>query len=116
MSALGMELVSVDKESVVMTMPVDERTRQPVGFLHGGASVALAETAASVGAGTPAQTETEAVLRIATNASNSKSRREGCAPGRATPLQAGCRDIVMKVNLTDEDRRWVWFSRCTISV
>src|SRR5690625_847451 len=49
LESLGIEVVSLDKQLVILTMPVDHRTRQPAGFLHGGASVALAETAASIG-------------------------------------------------------------------
>ncbi|HLR52411.1 MAG TPA: hotdog fold thioesterase [Candidatus Avamphibacillus sp.] len=116
MSALGMELVSVDKESVVMTMPVDERTRQPVGFLHGGASVALAETAASVGAASLVDTEKEAVFGMEINANHIKSKRDGTVTAKATPLHLGKRTMVWEVNITDENGNLICVSRCTIGV
>src|SRR5690625_6381555 len=50
LGSLGIETVSLEKDRVEMKMPADRRTHQPAGFLHGGASVALAETAASIGA------------------------------------------------------------------
>src|SRR5699024_11903451 len=102
MSALGMELVSVDKESVVMTMPVDERTRQPVGFLHGGASVALAETAASVGAASLVDTEKEAVFGMEINDNHIKSKRDGTVTAKAKTIHHGKHTMVWEVNIYTE--------------
>src|SRR5699024_4974223 len=116
MDALGIELVSVDKESVVMTMPVDERTLQPAGFLHGGASVALAETAASVGAASLVDIEKEAIFGMEINANHIKSKRDGTVTAKATPLHVGKRTMVWEVNITDEEDNLICVSRCTIGV
>lgn len=116
MESLGMELVSSEKESVMMTMPVDERTRQPAGFLHGGASVALAETAASIGASLHVNLEEEAVFGIEINANHIKSKRDGLVTAKAKPLHIGKRTMIWGINIVDEEDQLICVSRCTIGV
>lgn len=111
-----MELVSSEKESVMMTMPVDERTRQPAGFLHGGASVALAETAASIGASLHVNLEEEAVFGIEINANHIKSKRDGLVTAKAKPLHIGKRTMIWGINIVDEEDQLICVSRCTIGV
>jgi uncharacterized protein (TIGR00369 family) len=114
--ALGMEAVTLNKDLVEMTMPVDHRTKQPAGFLHGGANAALAETAASVGAYLNADMEKMNVFGLEINANHIKSKREGIVTAKAVPLHIGNSTMVWEVKITDEQNKLVCVSRCTIGV
>lgn len=116
MRALGIEVVKAEKDEVIMTMPVDDRTHQPAGFLHGGASVLLAETAASVGAFLNVDQENELVFGIEINANHVKSKREGQVTAKAKPLHIGKTTMVWEINITDEEENLISISRCTIGV
>ncbi|WP_046176500.1 hotdog fold thioesterase [Domibacillus indicus] len=115
-AALGIETVKVDKGTVVMTMPVDERTRQPFGYLHGGASVALAETAASVGSAVLIDPETEACFGLEINANHLKSKREGIVTATANIVHQGKSTMVWSIEIRDEHRALICLSRCTVAV
>lgn len=114
--ALGIETVSLEENCVIMTMPVDTRTLQPAGFLHGGANVALAETAASMGAFINTDTEQFNVFGLEINANHIKSKREGTVTATATPLHKGKTTMVWEINITDEQDDLICISRCTIGV
>lgn len=114
--SLGIEVVSLDKNQVQMTMPVDERTRQPAGFLHGGASVALAESAASVGAYLNVDPEEANVFGLEINANHMKSKREGIVTAKAIPRHIGKTTMVWEIDITDEQNNLICVSRCTIGV
>lgn len=116
LESLGIEVISLDKQLVVLTMPVDHRTHQPAGFLHGGASVALAETAASIGAILHVDSERFNVFGIEINANHIKSKRDGLVTAKATPLHVGKTTMVWEINITDEDSNLICVSRCTIGV
>jgi|SRR5699024_3356035 len=116
LASLGIEVVSLEKERVEMTMPVDQRTHQPAGFLHGGASVALAETAASVGATLHVDLTDYDVFGIEINANHIKSKREGIVTAIATPLHVGGRTMVWNIEITDEEGKLICISRCTVGV
>lgn len=116
METLGIELVSLDKHLVVMTMPVDERTRQPMGFLHGGANVALAESAASIGAFEHIDPEKQNVFGIEINANHIKSKREGIVTAKAKPLHTGKTTMVWEIKIVDEEDNLLCVSRCTIGI
>lgn len=116
MKALGIEIITLDKEKVVMTMPVDERTHQPAGFLHGGASVLLAETAASIGALLNIDQEKQIVFGLEINANHLKSKREGRVTATATPYHIGRTTMVWDIQITDEKEELICISRCTIGV
>ncbi|WP_046178473.1 PaaI family thioesterase [Domibacillus tundrae] len=115
-ASLGMEMVKIEKGTVVMTMPVDERTRQPFGFLHGGASVALAETAASIGSAVLIDSETELCFGLEINANHLKSKREGIVTATASIVHQGKSTHVWTVEIRDEDEALICLSRCTIAV
>lgn len=115
-TALGMDLKTLEKERVVITMPVDERTHQPAGYLHGGASVALAETAASIGGILNVDPETTNVFGIEINANHIKSKREGMVIATATPAHIGRTTMVWEVHITDEEDTLISISRCTVGV
>ena len=113
---LGMEIVSLEKGRVVATMPVDERTRQPFGLLHGGASVALAETVASIGAFELCDKETESVAGLEINANHIRAKKDGIVTAVATVLHQGRTTMVWDIKITDENDKLVCTSRCTMAV
>src|SRR5690625_4046040 len=116
MESLGIEFISLEKEKVVMTMPVDERTHQPAGFLHGGASVLLAETAASIGGFLHIDKDKQAVFGMETNANHLKSKKNGLVTATATPIHIGRTTMVWDIQITDETNALICISRCTLGV
>lgn len=116
LQALGMEEVSLEKDRVVLSMPVDERTHQPLGYLHGGASVALAETAASIGSILNVDIEKFNVFGLEINANHIKSKRSGLVYGIATPVHLGRNTMVWEIRIEDEEQKLICLSRCTVGV
>lgn len=116
LNSLGIDVLEVEKGRVVATMPVDERTRQPFGLLHGGASVALAETVASIGAYELVDKETEAVVGLEINANHIKAKRDGLVTATGTVLHHGRKTMVWDIKITDEEDNLICISRCTIAV
>jgi 1,4-dihydroxy-2-naphthoyl-CoA hydrolase len=116
LEALGIEIVEVSAGKVVATMPVDERTRQPFGILHGGASVALAETVASIGAYELVDKDKEIVVGLEINANHIRSVREGNVTATGTVLHRGRTTMVWDIKIVDEEDRLVSVSRCTIAI
>ncbi|WP_071460545.1 hotdog fold thioesterase [Bacillus massilinigeriensis] len=116
MHSLGIEITRVEKGLVTAMMPVDHRTRQPFGLLHGGASVALAETVASIGAYELSNKETEAVVGLEINANHLRSKREGMVTATAEVLHHGRKTMVWEVKIEDEEDKLICISRCTIAV
>ncbi|MFJ5713829.1 hotdog fold thioesterase [Neobacillus sp. NPDC093127] len=114
--ALGIEITHVEEGKVVATMPVDGRTRQPFGLLHGGASVALAETVASVGAYELVNKETEAVAGLEINANHVRPKTDGIVTAVGTVLHQGKSTMVWDIKITDETDRLICVSRCTMAV
>lgn len=116
LGSLGIEITQLQKGKVVATMPVDDRTRQPFGLLHGGASVALAETVASVGAFELVDKENEVVVGLEINANHIKAKRDGVVTAVGTVLHQGKTTMVWDIKITDEEENLVCISRCTIAV
>jgi 1,4-dihydroxy-2-naphthoyl-CoA hydrolase len=114
--ALGIEIIELTAQRVVATMPVDERTRQPFGILHGGASVALAETVASLGAILNVDLETSNAVGLEINANHLRAKTEGLVRATATPFHVGRSTQVWDVRIVDEQERAVCVSRCTLAV
>jgi 1,4-dihydroxy-2-naphthoyl-CoA hydrolase len=114
--ALGIQINTLEKGKVVATMPVDERTKQPFGLLHGGASVALAETVASIGAYELVNKETEAVAGLEINANHVRGKREGMVTAIATVLHHGKTTMVWDIKIVDEENKLICISRCTMAV
>ena len=114
--ALGMEFLEVSLGKVVLTMPVDPRTHQPLGLLHGGASVALAETAASIGGWYLVMEEGKVVVGQEINANHLRSVRSGRVKAVATVLHQGKTSQVWEIKIYDEAERMVCISRCTLAV
>ncbi|MGK2963603.1 MAG: hotdog fold thioesterase [Gemmatimonadaceae bacterium] len=114
--AIGIELKLMTPDKVVATMPVDDRTLQPFGILHGGASAALAETVASIGAYLNVDEETQAAVGLELNANHLRAKRAGTVTATATPLHRGRRTQVWEVRIEDEEGRLVCVSRCTLAI
>ena len=114
--SLGIELIKIEKGRVIATMPVDERTRQPFGLLHGGASVALAETVASIGANELIDKETETAVGLEINANHIKGKRDGVVTAMAEVIHSGKSTMVWEIKITDEQNQLICLSRCTISI
>jgi 1,4-dihydroxy-2-naphthoyl-CoA hydrolase len=112
---LGIEYVETEPGRVVMTMPVDERHHQPLGFLHGGASVVLAETVATTGAWLNCP-EGKVAFGSEINASHLRPKREGTLTAVGTPVQVGRTNQVWDVEIRDEEGKPVCVSRCRLAV
>ena len=97
-------------------MPVDERTIQPYGLLHGGASVAFAESLGSFAGSLHINWEKEAVVGIEINANHLKSVRSGWVFGKATPVKIGKKIHVWNIDITNENEDVICVSRLTLAV
>ena len=115
-AAIGIEFVELTKDKVIATMPVDDRTKQPFGLLHGGASAALAETLASTGAFLNIDGETQAAVGVELNINHLRAKTEGIVTGTATPLHRGRRTHVWDIRIEDEQARLVAVSRLTLAI
>jgi len=116
LGSLGIEITDLQKGKVTATMPVDDRTRQPFGLLHGGASVALAETVASVGAFELVDKENEVVVGLEINANHIRAKKDGFVTAVGTVLHQGRTTMVWDIKITDEDENLICVSRCTMAV
>ena len=112
---LGVEMVELTPERVVATMPVDERHHQPFGYLHGGVSVVLAETVASVG-GFMNCPPGKVAFGSEINASHVRPKRSGTLTAVGVPAHVGRRSQVWEVRITDEEDKTVCVSRCTVAI
>lgn len=113
---IGMVYEELDTERVVATIPVDSRTKQPFGLLHGGASVVLAESLASVGGWLNVDETRFAVVGIEINANHMKGVRDGIVRGVALPVHRGRSTQVWEIRLSTEAGELVCMSRCTLAV
>ena len=113
---LGIEIIELTPARVSATMPVDGRTVQPFGLLHGGASLALSETLASIGALLNIDINLFRAVGLEINANHIRGKREGIVRGTATPIHIGRSTHVWGVEIRDDEDRLVCTSRCTIAV
>lgn len=114
--ALGIEVTAVGSDSITATMPVDKRTIQPMGLLHGGASVALAETVGSVSANGTIDSEKQYCVGLEINANHIRSVRSGLVKATSKPFHIGKSTQVWEIRITDEADKLVCISRITIAV
>jgi 1,4-dihydroxy-2-naphthoyl-CoA hydrolase len=112
---LGIEYVETEPERVVMRMPVDARHVQPLGYLHGGASVVLAETVATTGAWINCPPG-KVAFGSEINASHLRPKRSGTLTAVGNPIQVGRTNQVWEIRIHDEDDRPVCVSRCRLAV
>ncbi|MCC3155446.1 hotdog fold thioesterase [Hymenobacter sp. BT770] len=115
--ALGIEITAVGADYIEGRMPVDGRTHQPMGLLHGGASVAFAETLGSIAAATRVDRTKQATVGLEINANHLKGVRDGWVRGRATPVHVGRSTQVWEIRISHEETgALVCISRITMAV
>ena len=115
-SNIGIEITDFGEEYLCGKMPVDNRTKQPFGLLHGGASVAFAETLGSMGAGMHVVLENYSVVGIEINSSNLKAMNQGSDYSKAVPIRIGRKIQVWDIDIKDEKDNMVCKSRLTLAV
>jgi len=115
-STLGIHFIEVGDDFVRATMPVDARTVQPYGLLHGGASVALAETLGSMGATMCVDVNEYQVVGQEINANHVRAARSGLVTGTARPLHLGGRTHVWGIEIVNDAKKLVCISRITVAV
>ena len=113
---IGIRITEVGEDFLRGTMPVDHRTRQPFGLLHGGASVALAETLGSMAGWMCLPDDGSRCVGVEINANHLKAMREGEVIGTAKPLHLGRSTQVWEIRITDSEGALVCISRLTLAV
>ena len=113
---IGIRIVDFGSDFLKGTMPVDHRTIQPMGILHGGASVVLAETLGSLAANLVVDDEKKYCVGLGINANHIRSANSGMVTGTAKPLHLGSSTQVWNIEIVDEKSRLVCISRLTVSV
>lgn len=116
MEALGIRITAIGDDWLRGTMPVDARTHQPYGLLHGGASVALAETLGSTAAMLTLDPEKELAVGLDINANHIRGVRSGTVIGTAKMLHLGRTTQVWEIRIETEDEALVCISRITMAV
>ena len=115
-SHLGIEFIEIGKDYLVAKMPVDHRTIQPFGLLHGGASVALAETLGSVAATLTLDNSKQAAVGLDINANHIRSARDGFVYGKTTPIHVGKRTHVWEIRIENEEQQLISICRITMAI
>lgn len=113
---LDIKLVSATEDQLVATMPIGPNHRQQLGYLHGGISITLAESLASMGSALMVDSSKQMAFGMEINASHLRSKREGIVTATATPLRLGRTAHVWDVRITDEENKLICICRCTIAV
>jgi 1,4-dihydroxy-2-naphthoyl-CoA hydrolase len=113
---IGIEWTELGEDFLSARMPVDHRTRQPYGLLHGGASVALAETLGSVAAAMVVDDTKFYCVGLDINANHIRSAREGFVTGIAKPLHIGASTHVWEIKIYDEREKLICVSRLTVAI
>ncbi len=113
---LGIVFTELGDDYLEATMPVDHRTKQPMGLLHGGASVALAETLGSVAASLTLDLTKQACVGLEINANHIKSVREGLVKGVAKPIHLGKTTQIWEIKIYNEAGQLNCISRITMAI
>ncbi len=113
---LGMQWVEIGADFLKMSMPVDERTIQPYGLLHGGASCALAETVGSIASALVIDQSKFICVGLEINANHIRGVKEGLVIATATRLHLGSSTHVWDIKLHDENEKLVCVSRLTVAI
>ena len=113
---LSMEWVAIGDDYLKMRMPVDERTKQPYGILHGGASCALAETVGSIASHYVIDNEKFICVGLEINANHVRSARDGYVTATCTPIHIGSSTHVWDVRIHDDAGKLICVSRMTVAI
>lgn len=113
---LGIEITDFGPDYFCGKMPVDHRTVQPYGLLHGGASAVLAESLGSIAGGMQVNRDTQTVVGVEINCNHLRSARDGWVYGKATPVKIGIKIQVWNIEIKNDDGKMVAVSRLTLAV
>ncbi|MBO3700492.1 hotdog fold thioesterase [Roseivirga sp. E12] len=113
---LGIEVTELGKDYIIARMPVDHRTHQPMGLLHGGASVVLAETLGSIAASLTLNQKLQHCVGLEVNANHVKSVKSGNVFGKTRPIHLGKRTQIWEITITNDQDELVCISRLTMAV
>jgi len=113
---LGIEFLELGENFISAKMPVDQRTIQPMGLLHGGASLVLAETLGSVASTLLVDIKKHLCVGLEINANHIKSARNGYVFGKATPIHVGKKTHVWDIKIKNDNEELVCVSRLTIAI
>jgi len=113
---IGIEITEIGDDFIKAKMPVDHRTIQPMGLLHGGASVVLAETLGSIGSTMLTDINKQSCVGLEINANHIKSAKEGFVYGTAKPIHIGKRTHVWEIKVSNDNNDLVCISRITIAI
>jgi 1,4-dihydroxy-2-naphthoyl-CoA hydrolase len=113
---LGMQFVELGNDFLKMSMPVDERTKQPYGLLHGGASCALAETVGSIASALVIDTSKQICVGLEINANHLRSAKDGMVIATATRLHIGSSTHVWDIKIHNEQDKLICVSRLTVAI
>ena len=113
---IGIEFTEIGSDNLKAKMPVDSRTKQPAGLLHGGASVTLAETLGSVGAYLCVDPQKYTSVGTEINANHLRSVTEGFVYGKAKPVHIGRKSQVWEIKIHDDRNKLICISRITLAV
>jgi 1,4-dihydroxy-2-naphthoyl-CoA hydrolase len=113
---LGIDFVELGDDFLSASMPVDERTRQPYGLLHGGASCVLAETLGSIASSLVIDPARYICVGLEINANHVRSAREGFVTGTARPIHLGGSTHVWDIRIHDNYQKLICISRLTVAI
>lgn len=113
---LGIEITEIGDDYLVGTMPVDKRTVQPAGLLHGGASCALIETMGSIGSTLVVDIKTHNIVGIEINANHIRGKKDGMVTAKAKIIHGGRKTHVWQVDISDENDKLVCTGRLTVMI
>jgi 1,4-dihydroxy-2-naphthoyl-CoA hydrolase len=113
---LGMEWTSIGDDFLEMSLPVNEKTKQPYGLLHGGASCVLAETVGSVASALVIDMSKFYCVGLEINANHVRGAKEGIVLGKATPLHLGKTTHVWDIKIKDSNDKLICISRLTVAI
>lgn len=116
MKQLGIVFTEIGPDYLCGSMPVDHRTKQPAGLLHGGASAALAETLGSMGSMSIVNLEKQAIVGIEINANHIRSAKEGYVHGKASLIMRSRKLHVWEIRISNDAGSLICLSRLTIMV
>ena len=113
---LDIKFTNAGPDYLVATMPVDARTHQPYGLLHGGASAALAETVGSVASSLCIDTDQQICVGIEINCNHIRGKKSGLVAATASPLHIGATTHVWDIKILDEQEKLICVSRLTVAI
>ncbi|MBN3519856.1 hotdog fold thioesterase [Algoriphagus lutimaris] len=113
---LGILFTDITEDTISAKMPVDHRTKQPMGLLHGGASVVLAETLGSIASTLTIDLDKQVCVGLEINANHLKSVKDGFVSGTASPIHVGKSTQVWEIKISNEKNQLCCISRITMAI